>query len=173
MIETPGLTKVVSDRKNLFQCYHNTVGFCKFRDQCRYKHYIKICTKNVCKDRECKFRHPKTCKFGEACAFLKRKRCFYNHKNSRVDLNIDSADKLLKEVQELKAEILTLRKTIQIKELKLGKLAQKDIDQDKSIKELENENKQLVNDANKYKKLIDDMKRDNNNLKVKKYLINR
>ena len=138
----PGLTKSVFDNKNLFQCYHNNVGFCKFQDQCRYQHYTKICTNNVCKDRECKFRHPKTCKYGEACEFLKLKCCFYNHKNSRVDLNIDSADKLLKEVQELKAEILTLRKTIQIKELKLEELGQKDIDQDKSIKELENRNKQ-------------------------------
>ena len=33
--------------KNYFQCYYNNIGFCM------YQHFKEVCSKSVCKDKEC------------------------------------------------------------------------------------------------------------------------
>ena len=40
--------------RNVFQCYHNNVGYFKYREHCRYQHFNVSCQKNVCRDKECK-----------------------------------------------------------------------------------------------------------------------
>ena len=50
-----------------------------FGDKCRYRHFTKTCTKKACKQKECPFRHPKLCRNGENCKFLKKNGCHYKH----------------------------------------------------------------------------------------------
>ena len=106
MIGDTRLTRAYFENKNYFQCYHNNVGFCKFKEHCRYQRYTEICSKIVCKDKTCKYRHPKTCKKREQCIFLKRKSCLYNHKvDKHKDWIMDEKVKLEKDVKELREEI--------------------------------------------------------------------
>ena len=150
MKENSKLTKNVHGDRNIFQCYYNNVGFCKFSDQCRYQHFKDVCSKSVCKDRECKFRHPKSCKFGENCKFFKLKCCFYSHKHSMVaisnkerDLINAKAENLEKAVQELQIEISDLKKAITDKEQKLKVLENRNVDQNKVLIDLQEENASL------------------------------
>ena len=140
MKENSKLTKNVYGDKNIFQCYYNNVGFCKFSDQCRYQHFEKVCSKSVCKDIECKFRHPKSCRFGDNCKFFKLKCCVYSHKHSKVsisnkdrDLINEKAENLEKAVKELQQEISDLKKDITDKEQKLELLEIRHFDQNKMV----------------------------------------
>ena len=73
------LTKKSESNMNYFQCQHNNKGYCKFGHQCRYQHFNQICEKKVCRENECPSRHPKPCKNGQRCRFLKKYCCAYDH----------------------------------------------------------------------------------------------
>ena len=36
MIESSQLTKTFLENQNSFQCYHNNVGYCKYKEKCRF-----------------------------------------------------------------------------------------------------------------------------------------
>ena len=104
------------------QCPHYNTGYCKFNDQCRYPHYYTICEKSICKDIECKKRHPKTCRNGENCKFNKQNACAYKHdahNQSQIKDTKNLTDKtesIEKEVKILKAEISHFKGVVRIKE---------------------------------------------------------
>ena len=59
-------------------CHYNNVGFCKYGNTCKRKHYEELCESKYCKEGNCKKRHPRDCffyqvygrcKFGEFCRF--------------------------------------------------------------------------------------------------------
>ena len=92
--------------KNLFQCQHNNRGYCKFGDKCRYRHFTKICTNRICKLKECRFRHPRSCRNRENCKFFKRNVCLYKH------IKQDYPEKYTRyeeEINQLKMEIKRLK----------------------------------------------------------------
>ena len=169
MDDKMGLTKAFSVHKNYFQCYYNNVGYCKFRDQCRYRHYSKVCSRSVCKEKECKFRHPKSCKFGSECHFLREKRCgVYNHKFSESNekaFHNESETELINEVTQLKVEIEELRKSVELKEQQLNEINVKEADANKLIKELREESDRVKHSAEVDKKALNDLKRENLGLK--------
>ena len=115
MIEDSKLTKDVTENRNIFQCYYNNVGFCKFGNECRFQHFYQKCPKKICRDRSCRNRHPKTCKHGENYKFLKKNCCAYNHENDTNDNKIKRYEeeivKLKIEVEKLKALLKTKRLT--------------------------------------------------------------
>ena len=39
------VTSVSDDGK--FQCHHNNKGYCKFKDQCHFRHFYKMSNKNL------------------------------------------------------------------------------------------------------------------------------
>ena len=44
-------------------CMYSKFGFCKFKHNCRRKHYTEECYNSNCKDKNtCQKRHPKNCK---------------------------------------------------------------------------------------------------------------
>ena len=103
--------------KNLFQCYYNNVGYCKYREQWRYQHFNDSCQKSVCLDKTCKFRHPKTCKHGDACKFFMKKCCAFSHrKDDRLIGDLEN------EIINLKTEIRDLTEGNKQKEEKLNKI---------------------------------------------------
>ena len=162
------LTKAFSVHRNYFQCYYNNVGYCKFRDQCRYQHYSKVCSRSVCKEKECHFRHPKSCKFGSDCHFLRRKCCVYNHKFSESNekaFHNESETDLINEVTQLKVEIVELRKSVELKEQQLNEINVKEADANKLIQELRDESDRVKHSVEVNKKALDDLKRENLGLK--------
>ena len=116
-------TKVFQN-KNLFQCYHHNRGYCSFRDNCRYRHFKGICTKNICRDRECEKRHPVICRFKDDCKFNKSNNCAFKHlemKDTIANKGLEKKMKIcLEEVESLKREIVYLKNAIDMKEKELS-----------------------------------------------------
>ena len=111
----------VFSNKNLFQCYHNNRGYCSFRDKCRYRHFTQVCPKTVCRENECKKRHPVTCKFRENCKFHKKAICAFKHvplTNGKTK-NDEALDKLLEENKTLIREIENLKAKNEMLEVEL------------------------------------------------------
>ena len=112
--------------KNMFQCYHNNRGYCSFREKCRYPHYKQVCPKTVCRERECKKRHPVTCKFRENCKFHKKAICAFKHvtltNEEKERIKIDEAmNKLLEEKKILIREIESLKAKNEMLEVELNR----------------------------------------------------
>ena len=143
--------------ENSFQCYHNNTGYCKFGDQCRFQHYYELCTKKICRERQCKFRHPKSCKFGGNCKFLQRKMCVYKHiekSNEEVDISNGIMKDLETKVDKLKAEIKELQSCILSKEKEIHRMSS----------EKENSNNILLAKITQMQKEISELKLLNNDL---------
>ena len=99
-------TQKLTNKTANFQCPHNNTAFCKFRDNCRYQHFYTVCLKNICRNRECKNRHPKTFKIEGACKFNKRNACAYKHVKL-VDIKSTESTKvkaLEDEIKDLQTE---------------------------------------------------------------------
>ena len=138
------MEKIVKHTNNKqFQCYHNNIGYCKFGAKCRFKHFSELCAKKVCMDSECRFRHPKSCKFAEKCKFFQRNICAFKHSNNK------ELEKLEKEVKELELDVSTLKKVLEDKEEKLRQLTENNSHQDKMILELKTENSDLKSQISK------------------------
>ena len=104
-----------------FQCYFNNKGYCKFRDQCHYQHYNEACQKKVCRDFECPYRHPRTCRNGAKCKFLKQDKCAYKHCDEKKEINHEKnifnekVNYWESQIEILKAEIIDLKNSIENK----------------------------------------------------------
>jgi hypothetical protein len=145
------LTRKMSENRNYFQCYYNNRGYCKFRDECRYQHYTEVCSQSLCKERQCKFRHPRVCKFGDNCHFLRKKYCLYKHDSSKSDDQQKKEVVFLKEeITKLKAEIQDLRNVVEMKEKDLREIIKKEADQNRVIKALNEENRCLKQSIGRY-----------------------
>ena len=83
------------------RCPHNNTGYCKFNDHCKYQHYNTICDKRICKDIECKKRHPRTCRYGENCKFNIHNACAYMH-NIHNKSNYEETKKLTEKIETSK-----------------------------------------------------------------------
>ena len=68
--------------------YHNR-GYCKYKNKCRYIHNSHICKVHEetedCKDKNCKGRHPKRCKWWGTSQGCRRLDCNYFHVTSTSD----------------------------------------------------------------------------------------
>ena len=76
-------------------------------------------------DSECRFRHPKSCKFAGKCKFFQKNICAFMHINEK------ELEKLEKEVKELELDVSTLKKVLEDKEEKLMKLSENTSNPDK------------------------------------------
>ena len=55
MVDVLMHTKEGFEDINNFQCYHNNLGYCRFREKCRYQHYFDVCSKSICRDKRCPY----------------------------------------------------------------------------------------------------------------------
>ena len=119
------LTKVFMNR-NFHQCYFNNRGYCRFRDKCRYRHYKQICPKSICRDQECNYRHPRSCKYRELCKFYKKDICAFKHINIiKKETSENEIKSHFEEIQKLKNEILQLKTDVESKVKELNDLSAK------------------------------------------------
>ena len=131
--------------KHQVQCSHNNRGFCRFRDKCYYPHFTKECSKKVCRDQTCLFRHPKPCKFSEDCKFNKKKICAFKHVETdkqlaKIKKEIDDFEE---EIVVLKGEIYNLKDIIKTKEDELEAKSAIEAEQLKLTTDLCRENEEL------------------------------
>ena len=132
--------------------FHNT-GFCKFKDQCHFRHVHDVCLDRSCPKRSCSARHPKRCRY-----FLKKRckfgdDCAYSHDVHEADDDeIDSLKRLLKELEQGNIKLKNAN------DLKVSELEQVIIKHSATIEEL--------NELRKINKcLIEDIKLLNEKLK--------
>ena len=77
-------------RNNVSKCWHNDVGYCKFKEECWKAHSLTICEKETC-DKKCSSRHPRECKYKERCKFQKKDICAFSH------VYVDDSEESLKQ----------------------------------------------------------------------------
>ena len=82
----------------------------------------KTCTKRVCKEKECTFRHPNLCKNGENCKFFRINGCLYKHvkEEGPQPCSISAIENKIKEYEdkivELGPEIDDLKNVLKTRE---------------------------------------------------------
>ena len=86
------------------RCPFDNFGYCKFETKCKKQHFENVC-ENIDCDKKCPKRHPKTCKFGRRCKFLKKNVCSFSQSNLSTELSQSKCDNLKKEIEELKGII--------------------------------------------------------------------
>ena len=87
-------------------CIFYNLGYCKFQDQCKYKHPKEICT-GQCKDRKCNNRHPKSCRYKDHCR--RPTTCLYRHEDKSFEYSVIKA-----KTSTLEAEIEILKNQIEV-----------------------------------------------------------
>ena len=125
-------------------------------------HENELCQKESCDQRSCRKRHPKVCKYfsqGNICKFGKD--CGYDHKENDKNVKLDQFNLLVKETNNMKAEIEVLKNTIatlaSIKQE--GKLLKHSVDLLKDeIRHIRSENGDIIK---KIKTLEEDLRNEN------------
>ena len=79
------------------KCKYKNRGFCKYKTKCRFVHPDKVCEiyleKGTCDQRECSYRHPKSCKWLESNGGCRRKDdCDYSHKIKPAQKEVERFD---------------------------------------------------------------------------------
>ena len=98
-IEKDGDEKEKQAESNLVikKCKYYDKGYCKYLKKCRYFHPIDICKTHLeeqkCKEKGCRERHPKACKWFQRDIGCKRLNCQYLHVTlAENDTKIKSKD---------------------------------------------------------------------------------
>ena len=116
-------------------CFKNKFGYCKYSDNCRYKHVTLVCEDGQCEIKNCEKRHPKICKYYRdyrRCKFTVG--CKYKHENPN-----DKLDKLQKELEIIRKNYPYNEKENRYKKLE-EELKNFERKLDTQQKELENKN---------------------------------
>ena len=72
-----------ADKKKKAKCRYFNVGYCKYKERCKFKHPEQICKEYLerkCNGGNCENRHPKACKWVDSKTGCKRKQsCDFSH----------------------------------------------------------------------------------------------
>ena len=83
-------------------CKHHQKGYFKHGNQCHQYHSNIICKINVCRDKNCKERHPKTCKYFSRNNTCKRGEwCAYAHNVNGHQTHIQYLEDEVKNLKEI------------------------------------------------------------------------
>merc|ERR1712240_341975 len=152
-------------KHSMKSCLYNNTGYCKFKDHCRYKHYKTICEKSICRDIECKKRHPRTCRYGKNCKFNTQNACAYKHEINNLSDNeetkklTEKIETIEEEVNSMKAEISQLKDVVKVRESQLR-------ENSREISELKNKIKLLECKNETLKTQIQEKKTENKKMKT-------
>ena len=91
------------------KCKHYNVGYCRYKDDCKFKHPKEDCESKNCSFRKCPKRHRRNCWYGEKCK--RREGCEFIH-NKKCNCIISN----------LKAQVESLKGTIVELNVKIGNL---------------------------------------------------
>ena len=80
---TKEILKASDEEKEAHKCRYFNVGYCKYKEKCRFTHPEEICKEYVegeCKGFSCPSRHPKACKWFRGSTGCRRKEeCHFSH----------------------------------------------------------------------------------------------
>ena len=149
-------------------CQYSKFGFCKYRNECKKKHFIVECEDPDCKtQKSCDKRHPKRCRkhdlgrcrFENECAY-KHLKPANNQDHEELKVKVAALEKTVQEItktnkdnEEFKEKFKVLEKVLHAMTRKVLYLetALKDIKEKSNIehvKEKENETKDEASDGN-------------------------
>ena len=136
-------------------CRYQNSGYCKYKDNCTFKHVTEECNENKCSRKTCKKRHLKWCRYGVECRILLT--CEFKHKTNSEEAGLKSQ---IKELEETIKNLVVENKTY------MAKLAALEI-------EIETYQKEVVNENEEKKTLIKTLrqnlrKEEKNNEKYRK-----
>ena len=100
-------------------CKHFQTGFCKFAENCKWRHEKEICQITRCSSKACRKRHPKLCKFFALNNFCKfEDLCCYKHIIAEphntphllttLQTKVDAMEQM---IETLQSEIVALKNT--------------------------------------------------------------
>ena len=103
----------ISDKS---KCKHYNVGYCKFKDGCKFEHPKEDCQSQKCSIKNCPKRHRRSCKFGLKCK--RSETCEFVHtdqdNNSDISILKTQVDSLKNTVAEMSDKISNLEKEIKL-----------------------------------------------------------
>ena len=144
-------------------CIYNKFGYCKLMHNCKFFHTEEICQDSLCGVRNCKKRHPSTCKFYLHYGYCKfDKDCKYDHNIINTKNEIlermksfeemcgslkDRCDQVNKDCNELRKELERKKSEVEDRSKEVNLLKE-------ANKKLEDEFEELVVLANQKRKLV-------------------
>ena len=129
---------MVDDSKHtkIPRCKFHNSGFCKFREQCRKRHFSSVCQVPNC-SQDCQARHPRLCKLESYCKFWKKGICAYKHITPTNDNKLEDLEK---ELKSLKNEVKDLTEQNKQKQKQIEKI---NSEKSEIIKKLSQENHKI------------------------------
>ena len=118
------------------RCKFYNSGFCKFREQCRERHFSSVCQVPNC-NQDCQAKHPRLCKLESYCKFCKKGICAYKHV---IPTNDNKLEDLVKKLNCLRKEIQNLTEQNKQKQKQIEK---KSTEKAERIKKLSDENHKI------------------------------
>ena len=97
----------MAEGKNKAICKHFNKGYCQFKEGCSLFHSKVICSNDSCRDKSCRKRHPKQCRYKDLCR--RRTICLYSHK----ELPITELQKVISENENIKKEIKVMKEKLE------------------------------------------------------------
>ena len=129
-------------------CKFFNKGYCKFTSKCKFEHPENKCTEESCRNKACRKRHPKQCRYKENCR--RQTSCLYNHDDTKKTMKeVENAEvrKLILEVETIKQENKQKLNDIKTLEDEINTLKRNGEDREKvfhdDIKDLKEEIKKL------------------------------
>ena len=138
-------------------CSYNKFGYCKFGNKCFRIHENKLCENVGCEVEKCPLRHPRMCRFFLDYNYCKFGTfCRFKHEANAKGEALKEIEKLKRNLEIIKQEIVEKENEIEIREDQIKKLEAKN-------KDLETENEVL---KQKVKDLLGNLEHSNNEAAV-------
>ena len=84
-------------------CRRNKYGYCKYGDNCHFRHEKQICTDSSCDVFNCEKRHPRICSW-----FQQYRRCKFTSFCKFKHVNSENIDDLIKLIEENSRKLLEI-----------------------------------------------------------------
>ena len=137
-------------------------GFCKYKNDCQYFHPSEICKHSSCRNKNCKSRHPKQCRYGDLCR--RRSICVYKHD----DVNKSEYFKVCQENSVLKDEIENMKFKLENTLAQLNLFTQHELEVQYDLNEIhknQEKNTPIEHEIKSLPENVDDIEKEKENMK--------
>ena len=101
------------------KCHHYNKGYCQYKERgCKYLHPKNQCKNQLCRDKNCVYRHQSDCKFKNQFKFLKINKCEFKHVNIFQSEVVETSPNLSKD-KVLENNVKMLQDILSKKEARL------------------------------------------------------
>ena len=101
-------------------CKFNQTGYCRNGGMCPKVHNNALCGEKVCRNIDCRERHPKTCLYFAQNKFCRwKEHCAYAHHVSKEETNLAQIEREISLLKTEKEKLIEYRADIDVKFLKM------------------------------------------------------